>query len=225
MTEILDELFSLRDEGYAQFSSGLLPNIPRDCFIGVRTPALRNVAKRLYKNGEYNDFLDSIPHRYFDENQLHGFIISLIKDEAECQKRLSEFLPCIDNWATCDQCSPVIFKKNPKLVLTHIDEWLKSGHTYTIRFGIGMLMQHFLDELFEERFLLMVLGVQSEEYYVNMEIAWYMATALAKQWDSAIRYLENGCMESFIHNKTIQKARESYRISSERKEYLKTLRK
>lgn len=225
MQEILDELMSLRDEGYADFQSKLTPNLTREDFIGVRTPILRDMAKRMYREKRYKEFLSELPHRYFDENQLHGFIVSLIKDVDECMAELAKFLPYIDNWATCDQCSPVIFKKKPEIILDHIDEWLNSDRTYTIRFGIGMLMQFFLDDNFDEKFVQRVSGIKLEEYYIKMEVAWYMATALAKQWDSTIPYIENGCMERWTHNKTIQKAIESYRITPEQKEYLRTLKK
>lgn len=225
MKEITDLLMELKDEEYANFHRKLIPNIPPEKVIGVRTPVLRKLAKRISRESFCKDFLNELPHSYYDENQLHGFIISDIKDFDVCIEELETFLPFIDNWATCDQTSPKIFKKRKEDLLPYIYKWLDSDHTYTIRFGIGMLMQHFLDEAFATEYLDMVSGIQSEEYYVNMEIAWYMATALAKQWDATIPYIEQGKMDVWVHNKTIQKARESYRITKEQKEYMKGLKR
>lgn len=221
MKEITDLLFELKDEEYASFHRKLIPNIAPEKVIGVRTPALRKLAKQISRESYCRDFLKELPHSYYDENQLHGFIISEIKDFDVCMEELEAFLPFIDNWATCDQTSPKIFKKRKEDLLPYIYKWLDSDHTYTIRFGIGMLMQHFLDESFKPEYLDMVSGIQSEAYYVNMEIAWYMATALAKQWNATLPYIEQGKMDVWVHNKTIQKARESYRITKEQKEYLK----
>lgn len=225
MKEITDLLMELKDEEYANFHRKLIPNIPPEKVIGVRTPVLRKLAKRISRESFCKDFLNELPHSYYDENQLHGFIISDIKDFDVCIEELETFLPFIDNWAICDQTSPKIFKKRKEDLLPYIYKWLDSDHTYTIRFGIGMLMQHFLDEAFATEYLDMVSGIQSEEYYVNMEIAWYMATALAKQWDATIPYIEQGKMDVWVHNKTIQKARESYRITKEQKEYMKGLKR
>ncbi|MGN0494868.1 MAG: DNA alkylation repair protein [Lachnospiraceae bacterium] len=225
MKEITDLLMELKDEEYANFHRKLIPNILPEKVIGVRTPALRKLAKQISRESYCRDFLKELPHSYYDENQLHGFIISEIKDFDACMEELEKFLPFIDNWATCDQTSPKIFKKRKEDLLPYIRKWLDSEHTYTIRFGIGMLMQHFLDEDFLPEYPAMVSGIQSEEYYVNMEIAWYMATALAKQWDATIPYIEQGKMDVWVHNKTIQKARESYRITQEQKEYLKGLKR
>lgn len=225
MEYILDLLKEKRDEEYAAFQAKLTPGMARESFIGVRTPELRKLAKELIKGEKYEEFLNELPHKYFDENQLHGFIISNIKDFDKCIEKLEEFLPYIDNWATCDQTSPVIFKKNKDKLLPYLEKWIASDLTYTKRFAIGMLMQHFLDEDFDEKYLEMVAGVKSEEYYVNMEIAWYLATALAKQWDATIKVIESKELDKWVQNKTIQKARESYRISPEQKEYLKTLKK
>lgn len=225
MKAITDSLMELKDEEYAGFHRKLIPNIPPEKVIGVRTPALRKLAKQISRESFCRDFLEELPHFYYDENQLHGFIVSDIKDFDECIEKLEAFLPYIDNWATCDQTSPKIFKKRKEDLMPYIYKWLESNHTYTIRFGIGMLMQHFLDEEFSTEYLDMVSGIQSEEYYVNMEIAWYMATALAKQWDATIPYIEQRKMDVWVHNKTIQKARESYRITKEQKEYLKGLKR
>lgn len=225
MKEIIELLTASRDEGYAEFQRKLIPNIPPNSIIGVRTPELRKMAREVAKSDLCGSFLAELPHSYFDENQLHAFIISQMKDFDGCVAALEEFLPFIDNWATCDQTSPTVFKKRAEDLLPLIEKWLCSERVYTKRFAIGMLMQHFLDERFEPRFLEMVTSIHSEEYYVNMEIAWYMATALAKQWEAAVPFLENGVMDKWTHNRTIQKARESYRITDEQKEYLKQLKK
>lgn len=226
--EILKELNSLKDEKYADFQKNLIPGLSREYFIGVRTPELKKMAKRLYKDSTkkdmVDDFLKELPHTYFDENQLHGFIISECKDFDRCIEYIEEFLPHINNWATCDQTAPKIFKKYTKELLPYIKKWIKSKETYTIRFAIGMLMQHYLDEHFDEKYIKLVSSVKSDEYYINMEIAWYMATALAKQWDATIPYIENKKMPVWVHNKTIQKAVESYRITDEQKDYLRTLK-
>lgn len=221
VTELLREQ---RDERYAEFQSRLIPTIPADTIIGVRTPALRKLAKEFAKDERCGDFLRELPHGFFEENQLHGFIVSEIKDFGECVEQLERFLPYIDNWATCDQTSPKCFKKHKAELLPLIRKWLEADHVYTVRFGIGMLMQHFLDEDFKPEYAALVAGIRSDEYYINMEIAWYMATALAKQWDAAIPYLETAALDKYTHALTIRKACESYRISPEQKEYLKTLR-
>jgi 3-methyladenine DNA glycosylase AlkD len=183
------------------------------------------MAKQIGKEQICEVFLDECPHMYFEENQLHGFILSERKNFEQCITELERFLPYMNNWATCDQTSPKIFKKNKSKLIPYIRKWITSDHPYTVRFAIGMLMQHFLDDEFETAYLELVAGIKSEEYYVNMEIAWYMATALAKQWDAAISYVENGKMDVWVHNKTIQKARESYRISAEQKAYLKNYKR
>jgi 3-methyladenine DNA glycosylase AlkD len=183
------------------------------------------MAKQLKKEDRCKEFLKELPHTYFEENQLHGFIICEITDFSSCIHELELFLPYIDNWATCDQTSPKVFKKQKKTLLPYIFKWIKSEHTYTVRFAINMLMQHFLDDDFKQEYLDIVTNIKSEEYYINMGIAWYMATALAKQWETAILYLENHSMDEWVHNRTIQKSRESYRITDEQKEYLKTLKR
>lgn len=222
--DILKELFKLQDKKYAEFHTKLVPGSVPDYVIGVRTPELRKMAKALYKEGNYSAFLNELPHKHFEENQIHTFIISEIKDFDLCMEELLKFLPYIDNWATCDQTSPKVFKKNPERILPYIDEWIASSHTYTIRFGIGMLMTHFLDDRFNEIYLEKVASVISDEYYVNMEIAWFMATALAKQWDATIKIIEGKKLSRWVNNKTIQKAIESYRITDEQKAYLRTLK-
>ena len=224
MQEIVDLLFSKQDIKYRDFQAPLFPGVEKDRFIGVRTPDLKKLAKELFGSEAANKFIETLPHRYFDENQLHAFIISLIKDYETCLKEVDRFLPYVDNWGTCDQLSPKAFSKHKEELIVPIKKWLKSKHTYTIRFAIGMLMQHYLDESFREEYMKLVASIKSEEYYVNMMIAWYFATALAKQWGSAIKYIEDKCLDSWAHNKTIQKAVESYRISDEQKTYLKSLK-
>lgn len=224
MENIKRKLFEMQDKKYQEFQSKLLPTIDSKKMIGVRTKELRKYAKSLIKE-DYKSFLDELPHNYFDENQLHAFIISEIKDYNECINYIDKFLPYVDNWATCDQLSPKIFKKNKDLLLDKIKEWIKSKDTYTIRFGIRMLMQYYLDEKFKDKYLEWIISIKSDEYYVNMMIAWFFATALAKQYDSVIRVIEEKKLDVWIHNKTIQKAVESYRITNEQKEYLKKLKR
>ena len=224
MEKIENELFKLKDKKYQEFQAKLIPTRNPNTIIGVRTPELRKYAKDLLKNNEYKEFLKELPHKYFDENQLHAFIISGIKDYDECINYVNQFLPYIDNWATCDQMSPKIFKKNHDILLKEIKNWIKSKETYIIRFGIGMLMQHFLDEDFNPEYLEWVSNIESKEYYVNMMIAWYFATAIAKKYVVTISYIENKKIDVWCHNKTIQKAIESYRITPEQKEYLKSLK-
>ena len=222
--EIEERLFALQDKGYRDFHKKLVPTVPQDKIIGVRTPALRKLAKEIVQMGEAEAFLARLPHRYFDENQLHAFIISGMMDYGECMARLQEFLPYIDNWATCDQLSPKVFKQHRQELLKEIRKWLESEETYTVRFAIGMLMHHFLDEDFDEAYLSMVAEVRSEEYYVNMMIAWYFATALAKQYEAALPFIEGNRLATWTHNKAIQKAVESRRVSPEHKAYLRGLK-
>ena len=223
--EIAARLFEMQDEAYGAVQVKLIPTAPKDSFIGVRTPALRAFAKELYKSGEGEAFLQRLPHRYFDENQLHAFLISEEKDFDICVKQVETFLPYIDNWATCDQLSPKVFKKHRQELLPYIKKWIAASHSYTIRFGIGMLMQHDLDDAFDPAYPALVADIQSEDYYVNMMIAWYFATALAKQYDAVLPYLEEKRLSPWVHSKAIQKALESYRISPEHKENLKQLRR
>lgn len=224
MDKIIQMLMEEQDMEYAQFHRRLVPTIEPESIIGVRTPILRKMAKQIVKDSICQDFLKELPHKFYEENQLHGFIISEIKTFENCIEELENFLPYINNWATCDQTSPKIFKKNKDRLLPYINKWISSDECYTVRFAIGMLMQHFLDDDFKPEYLEMVSQVKSEEYYVNMEIAWYMATALAKQWDFTIVYIEEKKMDKWVHNKTIQKARESNRITNEQKEYLNELK-
>ena len=223
--EIQKELFSLQDKEYMKFLSKLTPNVSEDTIIGVRIPEIRKLAKKLVKNDEYEDFLKELPHKYYDENLLHGAIISENKDFENCIELLNSFLPFVDNWAVCDTISPKIFKKHKKELIEKIKEWSQSDKTYTCRFGVEMLMTHFLDEDFKKEYLEMVANIHSEEYYVKMVIAWFFATALTKQWDYAVIYLENNRLDVWVHNKTIQKARESLRILEDKKGYLKGLKR
>ena len=224
LNEIRAELFKMQDMDYRDFNSKLIPTVDKESMIGIRTPDLRKYAKQLGKSSDVIEFLQTLPHKYFDENQLHAFIISEIKDFKNCIDEINRFLPYIDNWATCDQLSPKVFKKNHKELITYIKEWLESDKVYTVRFGIGMLMEHFLDEDFDISYLETVSNIRSDEYYVNMMIAWYFATALAKRYESVLPFIENRRLEIWTHNKAIQKAVESYRISTERKTYLKELK-
>ena len=222
--EIRKELFALQDEKYQAFQLKLFPTLNPKSIIGVRTPDLRSYAKKLLKQEEIAEFLSDLPHRYFDENQLHAFIISEMKDYERCIGEVKSFLPYVDNWATCDQMSPKVFKKHLPELLECIREWIGSGKTYTIRFAVGMLLEHYLDDAFSLEYPEMVAGLRSSEYYVNMMIAWYFATALAKQYEAILPFIESRKLDAWTHNKAIQKAIESYRITPEQKEYLKTLK-
>lgn len=223
--EIQRELFANQDTAYRDFQTKLIPNLEDGTMIGVRTPVLRKMAKQYAKQEDIGTFLDTLPHTYFDENQLHAFILSERKDFAQCMAELTRFLPFIDNWATCDQLSPKVFKKHRQELLPYINEWLASGQTYVVRFGIGMLMEHFLDEDFDLQYPETVSKLRSEEYYINMMIAWYFATALAKQYEAVLPFLENNKLAPWTHNKAIQKAVESLRITPEQKAYLKKLKR
>ena len=222
--EIRDELFRLQDTKYRDFQVKLIPGKTADDMIGVRTPYLRKYAKQLAKRQDVNDFLNTLPHQYFDEDQLHAFILCEMKDYDQCIEKVSAFLPYVDNWATCDQMSPKIFKKHKDELLIKIEEWISLKETYTVRFGIGMLMEHFLDEDFDIRYPEKISKIRSEEYYVNMMIAWYFATALAKQYDTILPFIEDKKLSAWTHNKAIQKSVESYRITDEQKKYLRTLK-
>lgn len=222
--DIREQLFALRDEKYAAFQAKLIPNIPGEKIIGVRVPEIRKLGKTLMKAPDIGIFLDDLPHKYYDEDVLHGFIISQIKDYNECMERFEKFLPYIDNWAVCDLPSPKVFAKNLPDVYERVKVWLCSERTYTVRFGLGILMRCFLDEEFTIESAELAAQVRSEEYYISMMQAWYFATALAKQYDHIIPYIENRRLDTVTHNRTIQKAVESYRITDEQKAYLKTLR-
>ena len=222
--EIRAELYNLQDIKYRDFQSKLIPTVSPDYFIGVRTPVLRKLAKQAGQRDDIGDFLNELPHLSFDENQLHAFIISGMKEYSSCLEAIDRFLPYVDNWATCDQMSPKVFRKHRNELLEPIRRWIASDRTYTVRFGIGMLMEHFLDENYDPEYVDLVAGIRSEEYYVNMMIAWYFATALAKQYETVLPYIEGHRLDTWTHNKTIQKAVESYRIRPEQKEYLRSLK-
>ena len=221
---LVKELFEMRDKKYAKFQSSLIPNINTDCIIGVSIPKLRGFAKEYMKSSEMSEFLTALPHKYYEENILHGILISLIKDYTNCIQLLDAFLPYVDNWAVCDTISPKVFKKHKTELLPKIYEWLDSEHIYTCRFGIKALMANYLDGDFKTEYLHRVSVIKSDEYYVNMMIAWYFATALAKQWSCAITYIEDKRLQQWVHNKTIGKACESFRITPEQKSYLKSLK-
>ncbi len=219
-----NELFQLRDAAYAEFLRKLLPTVPPQSIIGVRTPQLKTLAKSMIKNGAAEAFTAALPHGYFEENQLHAFILNECKDPGVCIEKVIVFLPYIDNWATCDQLSPKTFAKQPLPLLPHAEEWIASPLPFTVRFGIGVYMRYFLNDLFRVEYADAVAQIRSDEYYVNMMIAWYFATALAKQYDAALPFLEQRVLPVWTHNKAITKAVESYRITPEQKAYLRTLK-
>ena len=221
---ITEQLFALQDLEYKKFHSKLMPTINPDVIIGVRTPELRKLAKQLSRSTDVELFLQELPHQYYEENNLHGFLIESIKEFDECISALNKFLPYVDNWATCDMMSPKVLKTNLPKFYEWVKVWIASGETYTVRFGVNMLMKYFLDEAFLPEYPELVASIRSEEYYVKMVVAWYFATALAKQYDAVLSYIEGHRLDAWTHNKTIQKAVESYRISPEQKCYLKTLK-
>jgi 3-methyladenine DNA glycosylase AlkD len=218
------KLFEMQDLKYKEFQCKLMPTVNPETVIGVRTPELRKFAREFSQTPQAAEFLKILPHTYYEENNLQGFLIERIKDYDTAIAAVEAFLPYIDNWATCDLISPKIFKKHLPELYKKINVWLKSSHTYTVRFGIGMLMSFYLDEEFKPEMLELVAGVRSQEYYINMMIAWYFATALAKQYDAALPFLQEQRLEKWTHNKTIQKAIESYRINDDVKTYLRTLK-
>ena len=222
---VIDELLKSKDLKYKTFQSKLIPNIDSSTMIGVRTPELKIIAKNLYKNNDYELFLNSLPHNYYEENIIHGLIISEIKDYDLCINYIDKFLPYIDNWAVCDQTIPKVFKKHKKEILIKINEWIKSKEVYKIRFGVKTLMNYFLDDDFNKDYLKLPLIIKNDDYYVKMMIAWFYATALAKQYDETIKIIESNVLDIFIQNKTIQKAIESFRVTDEHKKYLRTLKR
>ena len=221
---ISEKLFALQDQKYRSFQGKLMPTVPPETIIGVRTPLLRKLAKELSGTPQAEEFLHILPHSYYEENSLHAFLIEQIRDYDRALAETERFLPYIDNWATCDCFCPKVFAKRKEALIVPIRRWLDSDRLYTVRYAIGMLMRHYLDEAFRPEFLAWVAGVQSEEYYINMMRAWYFATALAKQPDSAFVWLTKRRLDVWTHNKTIQKAVESYRISAERKQQLRGMR-
>ena len=222
---IQEKLFEYQDLGYREFNSKLIPNIDKETMIGVRIPDIRKIEKSLNIE-EKKEFLLKLPHKYFEENMLHGIIISNMEDYDKVILNLEKFLPYVDNWAVCDIISPKIFKKNREKAIVNILSWIKSDHTYICRFGIGMIMQLYLeDEYFKKSYLDIIAKIRTKEYYINMMRAWTFQAALAKRWEDAIIYIEKGMLDDFTHNKTISKSCDSLKIGKDKKEYLKTLRR
>ena len=227
INKIKNDLLLMQDKTYKNFHSKLMPTINPDSIIGIRVPILRDYAKKLFKENNIetlNSFLKNLPHEFYEENNIHAFIIEKINNFDECIFYLDEFLPYIDNWATCDMLNPKIFKNNCEKLLEKIYQWINSDSVYTVRFAIGMLMRYFLDENFKTKYLDLVASINSEEYYINMMRAWFFATALAKQYDQTLPYIKNYSLDKWTHNKTIQKAKESFRITKDQKEELKKFR-
>lgn len=222
---IQKRLFEMQDIGYKEFHSKLVPTMDKEQIIGVRTPQLRAFAKELGKMQEAELFLHQLPHQYYEENNLHGMLIMSVKNYEECVEKVKEFLPYVDNWATCDLLRPTVFKRHLPELIGEVKNWLQSDKTYTVRFGIGMLLSYYLDDAFAPEYLDWAAQIRSEEYYVNMMTAWYFATALAKQYEKTLPYLKEQRLDVWTHNKTIQKAIESYRITPEQKEYLRGLKR
>ena len=222
---IQEKLFEYQDLGYREFNSKLIPNIDKETMIGVRIPDIRKIEKSL-STEEKEEFLLKLPHKYFEENMLHGIIISNMKEYNKVITNLEKFLPYVDNWAVCDSISPKIFKKNREKAIVNVLSWIKSNHTYVCRFGIGMIMQLYLeDEYFKRTYLDIIAEIKTEDYYINMMRAWTFQVALVKQWKEAIVYIEKGLLDEFTHNKTISKSCDSYKIEKEKQEYLNTLRR
>ncbi len=222
--DIKNFLLSSADPEYKTFQAALIPTVDPKRIIGVRVPDLRTLAKRIRGTDEARAFLAELPHTYYDEDNLHAFLIEQIRGFDDCVMLIERFLPYVDNWATCDSMSPKALSAAPDRLLKKIEEWIASSHVYTVRYGIVTLMKHFLDERFSGDILSLVAGIQSEDYYVRMAVAWFFATALAKQYASTIPYLENSVLDKWTHNKAIQKAQESLRLDKKQKEYLKTLK-
>jgi 3-methyladenine DNA glycosylase AlkD len=224
MKKVIDKLFLNQDLKYRDFHSSLVPNVIKDRFIGVRTPILRSMAKEMIKDGSYKEFIKDLPHYYYEENTLHSCILSLLNDLDVLIKELDIFLPYIDNWATCDLLRPKAFAKDYDCILDKVKEWINTKDVYCIRFGIVTLLSFYLDDNFNCEINEIVLSVKSSEYYVNMAIAWYFSYALIKQYDVTIYIFEKKLLDKWIHNKSIQKAIESYRISDNIKDYLRSLK-
>ena len=224
ITNVQTRLFELQDLKYRDFHAKLMPTVNKEKIIGVRTPALRVFAKKYGKTDEAKEYLQILPHQYYEENNLHGLLIEQIKDYDTCLEELERFLPYIDNWATCDMLAVKVVKKHLDTFIGEICRWMESDYTYTIRFGVNMLMRYYLEDAFRMEYPEKVAQVRSEEYYVNMMRAWYFATALAKQYEKILPFIEEQKLDIWTHNKTIQKAIESYRITPEQKEYLRGLK-
>ena len=221
---LYDVLIKYQDKKYRDFQAALVPNISKETMLGVRTPDMRKLAKEFFKTPDAPEFLSTLPHKYYEENLIHFFMIAMIKDLDECISAVEKFLPYIDCWPVCDQSSPKVFKKHHEALLPFIKKWISSDHVYTARFGMRMLMNEFLDEDFKPEYLELVASKKGDDYYLKMMIAWYFATALAKQYDAALPIIEQHRLESWTHNKAIQKALESFRVSDEHKEYLRKLK-
>ena len=221
---VYERLATCSNEEYRDFQSRLVPNVPKETILGVRTPDMRKIAKEIKGTAKAESFLIQLPHRYYEENLVHFFLIALIRDFDECAKAVESFLPYVDCWPVCDQSSPKVFAKNHQKLLPLIRKWISSEHVYTARFGIRMLMNEFLGEDFKSEYLEWVATVNGEDYYIKMMVAWYFATALAKKYDESIVYIEEHRLEPWTHKKAIQKAIESFRVSDAHKEYLKSLR-
>lgn len=218
--KIRDALLSMQDAGYRDFQAKLMPTVDKDLIIGVRMPNIRQLSKEIQRSGSCSDFLGSLPHLYYEENNVHAVLVESMKDFDSCVEELDKFLPFVDNWATCDLMNPACFSKNREKLKIHIDRWLSLGHTYTVRFAIKMMMTHFLDGDFSLCYPEKAAAVISDEYYVKMMVAWYFATALAKQYDKILPFIEEKKLDKWTHNKTIQKAKESFRLTKEQKNQL-----
>ena len=221
---VYERLIACSDEQYKEFQSKLVPNIPKETVLGVRTPDMRRIAKEIRGTEEAEGFLAELPHKFYEENLVHFFLIAMIKDFDQCVQAVETFLPYVDCWPVCDQSTPKVFAKNHEKLLPLIRKWIGSDHVYTVRFGIRMLMNEFLGDDFKPEYLAWVAGVPGEDYYIRMMVAWYFATALAKQYDESVVYIEKRRLEPWTHKKAIQKAVESYRGTEAHKEYLKMLR-
>ena len=221
---VLEKLMEAKDETYKEFQARLVPNIPPDTIIGVRTPDLRRIAKELFQSGGKEAFLREVPHRYYEENLVHFFLIAMIRDFEECVGETERFLPCVDCWPVSDQATPKAFTKNHEKLLPYIRKWIASDHVYTARFGLRMLMNEFLGDDFREEYLDLAASVKSEEYYLRMMIAWFFATALAKRYDETLPYIEERRLDEWVHRMAVRKALESFRVTEEHKEHLRELR-
>lgn len=221
---VYEMLLSVKDDKYKEFQTKLVPNIEPDTIIGVRTPQMRDVAKKVFASDLKDTFLQQLPHKYYEENLVHFFVISMIKDFDECIAEVERFLPYVDCWPVSDQASPKSFKKNHSKLIKYIKKWIASDHVYTARFGMRMLMNEFLGDDFKEEYLELVASKKGDDYYLKMMVAWYFATALAKRYDESVKYIEERRLDEWIHRKAIQKAVESFRVTDEHKEYLKTFR-
>ena len=221
---LIAKLMEVKDCKYKEFQSKLVPNIDPDTILGIRTSEMRKIAKELFESNDYNSFLNELPHKYYEENLIHFFVISMIKDFDKCIKEVERFLPYVDCWPVSDQATPKSFRKNHDKLLSYIKKWIKSKHIYISRFGIRMLMNEYLGDDFKKEYLDLVVSVKSDDYYLKMMVAWYFATALAKKYDETISIFENHILDEWVHKKAIQKAIESYRVSDEHKKYLRSLK-